>query len=109
MRFRQHPVAVTADIEQMLCRFSVPEKHRDYLRFMWYKDNDPSQDLIEYRMTRHVFGNSPSPAVATFGLRKCVNEADDDVKNFVERIFYVDDGLMAFDGGEEALNLLFRT
>lgn len=108
-RFRQHPVAVTADIEQMFYRFSVPEKHRDYLRFMWYKDNDPSQDLIEYRMTRHVFGNSPSSAVATFGLRKCADEADDDVKNFVERNFYVDDALMSFDGSEEAVDLLCHT
>ncbi|XP_061190337.1 uncharacterized protein LOC133198227 [Saccostrea echinata] len=109
LRFRQHPVAITADIEQMFYRFSVPEKHRDYLRFMRYKDNDPSQDMIEYRMTRHVFGNSPSPAVATCGLRKCVIDAEEDVKGFVCRNFYVDDGLMSFDGSVEAVNLLSRT
>ena len=87
LRFRQYPIAVTADIEQMFYRFSVPEKHRDYLRFMWYRDNDPSNELIEYRMTRHVFGNSPSPAVATFGLRKCVATADEDVKEICAEQF----------------------
>ncbi|XP_062594008.1 uncharacterized protein LOC134255490 [Saccostrea cucullata] len=76
---------------------------------MWYKDNDPSQDMIEYRMTRHVFGNSPSPAVATCGLRKCVSDAEEDVKSFVYRNFYVDDGLMSFDCSDEAVNLLSRT
>ncbi|XP_061176110.1 uncharacterized protein LOC133185066 [Saccostrea echinata] len=59
-------------------------------------------------MTRHVFGNNPSPAVATCGLRKCVIDAED-VKGFVYRNFYVDDGLMSFDGSDEAVNLLSRT
>ncbi|XP_056017478.1 uncharacterized protein LOC130053872 [Ostrea edulis] len=109
LRFRQGPVAITADIEQMFYRFSVPDDHRNYLRFMWYKDNEPSQEMIEYRMTRHVFGNSPSPAVATFGLRKCVSTADEDVKSFVLNNFYVDDALMSVDTCEEAISILSRT
>lgn len=108
-RFRQHPIAVTADIEQVFYPFSVPERHRDFLCFMWYKDNNRGQDLIEYRMTRHVFGNSPLSAVATFGLRNCVAEADDDKKNFVKMNCYVEDGLMSFDSSEEAVDLLCRT
>ncbi|XP_056022195.1 uncharacterized protein LOC130055048 [Ostrea edulis] len=109
LRFRQGPVAITADIEQMFYRFSVSDDHRNYLRFMWYKDNEPSQEMIEYRMTRHVFGNSPSPAVATFGLRKCVSTADEDVKSFVLNNFYVDDALMSVDTCEEAISILSRT
>ncbi len=68
-----------------------------FLRFLWYMDNDPEKELIEYRMCVHVFGNSPSPAVATYGLRKIAENSEtqfgSDVKNFVERDFYVDDGL----------------
>jgi hypothetical protein len=40
-----------------------------------------------------MFGNSPSPSVATYGLRKSVENARPDVREFLERNFYVDDGL----------------
>jgi hypothetical protein len=58
-------VAITSDVEQMFYQFRVTENHRDYIIFFWYQDNDFSKPLIEYRMTSHVFGNTPSPAVAT--------------------------------------------
>lgn len=62
IRFPKEKCAIVADIEQMFYSFLVREDHRDYLRFLWYKDNDPDAPLIEYRMTAHAFGNSPSPA-----------------------------------------------
>eukprot|EP00064_Thunnus_orientalis_P010394 superscaffoldBa00001412_g10420 len=40
------------------------------------RDNDMAKDIIDYRMRVHVFGNSPSPAVAVYGLRKAVREAE---------------------------------
>jgi hypothetical protein len=86
-------VAITSDVEQMFYQFRVTENHRDYIRFFWYQDNDFSKPLIEYRMTSHVFGNTPSPAVATYGLRQAVAKSDEDVKSFVCDDFYVDDGL----------------
>ena len=39
-RFRQEPIAFTCDIEQMFYQFGVNPEHRDYLRFLWFKDND---------------------------------------------------------------------
>lgn len=52
-------------------------------------------------MRVHVFGNSPSPAVATLGLRKAAETAESKygcyhgyhVTKFVRDNFYVDDGL----------------
>ena len=71
LRFRSHPVAVTVDIEQMFYHgFLAREDHRNFLRFLWYRNNNPDMDLVEYRMRAHVFGNSPSPAIATYGLLK---------------------------------------
>lgn len=113
LRFRKDSVAVTADIEQMFHCFKVTEPHRNFLRFLWYRDNDPAKEIIEYRMCVHVFGNSPSPAVATYGLRKtAANNAtrfEPDVNEFVERNFYVDDGLASFPTGKEAIDLMKRT
>ncbi|XP_069108188.1 uncharacterized protein [Argopecten irradians] len=109
LRFRKDAYAVSGDIEQMFYRFLVAEKDRDYLRFLWYRDNDPDKDIIDYRMRAHVFGNSPSPAVATFALRKAVQNADHEVKEFVTRDFYVDDALTSRSSAEEVVSIVRRT
>ncbi|XP_069139288.1 uncharacterized protein [Argopecten irradians] len=56
-------------------------------------------------MTRHVFGNGSTPAIATYGLRKVVEEADEDVQEFIHRNFYVDDGLVSLNDTEKAIKL----
>ena len=64
-------------------------------------------------MRVHVFGNSHSPAIATYGLRQAAKFGQDtssiDVEHFVERNFYVDDGLGSFKTAEEAMSLMKRT
>ncbi|XP_068227672.1 uncharacterized protein [Palaemon carinicauda] len=106
-------MAVTADIQHMFHCFLVREDHRNYLRFLWHKDNDIDNDLVEYRMRVHVFGNSTSPAVATLGLRKTAQASGKDFGNqvtqFVLRNFYVDDGLTSCTTKEEAINLIKDT
>ncbi|XP_052224697.1 uncharacterized protein LOC127840306 [Dreissena polymorpha] len=109
LRFRRNAVAVMCDVQQMFYCFKVNKEHRDLLRFFWHKDNNPKKELIEYRMTVHVFGNSPSPAVATYCLRKAVETADEDVRTFVNRDFYVDDALTSHLKEEEAIDLIKRT
>lgn len=93
--------------------FKVCESNRNFLRFLWHEDNNPDKKLIEYRMTVHVFGNSPSPAIATYGLRKTVKEVENvfglDVTQYVERNFYVDDGLTSQSSVENAVDLMKRT
>ena len=59
-------------------------------------------------MTEHLFGNGPSPAVATYGLRRTDDgeEHDPEVKEFVQRNFYVDDGLVSKPTAEEVVTLI---
>ena len=56
LRFRQDPVALVGDIEQMFHSFKVKEEFGDFLRFLWYKDNDPNGAITEYRMKVHISG-----------------------------------------------------
>ena len=113
LRFRQDPVALVGDIEQMFHSFKVKEEFRDFLRFLWYKDNDPNGAITEYRMKVHIFGNTSSPAVANYALRKTaeVGEAKfgSDAKSFVDNNFYVDDGLHSAPDSTTAIDLLRRT
>ncbi|KAK7892056.1 hypothetical protein WMY93_024019 [Mugilogobius chulae] len=113
VRFRKEQVAVLADIQQMFHCFLVRRDHRNYLRFLWHRDNDMSKDIIDYRMRVHVFGNSPSPSVAIYGLRRAIQEEANkygaDTVKFVVRHFYVDDGLISVPTDNEAISLLQRT
>ncbi|KAI3351107.1 hypothetical protein L3Q82_005671 [Scortum barcoo] len=97
LRFREEPVAIIADIKQMFYCFLVQEEDRDVLRFLWFKNNNPEEEVVEYCMRVHVFGNSPSPAVATYGLRRAAQEGEkdfgSDVCHFITTDFYVDDAL----------------
>ena len=60
-------------------------------------------------MTVHVFGNRPSPAVATYGLRRSVQDADPDVVNFIHQDFYVADALTSRPTIAETVDLMKRT
>lgn len=98
LRFRKDAVGIMADIEQMFYRFLVIEDHRDFLRFFWYHNSDPNEELIEYCMKVHLFGNTPSPAVAMYGLQKTVY-----------RNFYVDDWITSVPNSSEAVKLFKKT
>lgn len=67
IRFREEDIALTCDVEQMFHLFHVTLDHRDFLRFLWLKNNNPLEEIVEYRMLVHLFDNASSPAIATFG------------------------------------------
>lgn len=94
----------------MFYSFLVREEDRN---FLWFKDKDLSGDVVDCRMRVHVFGNSPSPAVAIYGLHQSVqyNEMQDEpkVRDFVMHDFYVDDGLKSLPIVKAAVKLLKRT
>ena len=64
-------------------------------------------------MKVHIFGNTSSPAVANYALRKTaeVGEAmfGSDAKSFVDNNFYVDDALHSAPDSTTAIDLLRRT
>ncbi|XP_028407838.1 uncharacterized protein LOC114530418 [Dendronephthya gigantea] len=109
IRFRLNHVAVVCDIEQMFHNFYVSPTHRNLLRFLWFEGNDKTK-IIEYHMTVHLFGNTSSPSVAMFGLRKTADDGEEKfgqvVKEFVKNDFYVDDGLTSCSTSKEAIDLI---
>ena len=109
-RFRKEEVGVSCDIEQMFHNFKVDPEHRDFLRFLWFKDGALDQPLVEYRMNVHLFGAVSSPGVANFGLLTTAKEGrqefGDEAADFLENDFYVDDGLKSFGSPEEAISTI---
>ena len=109
MRFCKENIAVMCDIEEMFHSFYVDPPHRDFLRFPCFEGNDPSKPIIEYGMNVHLFGNGPSPAVATYGLRRTAIDSEvygEEAKKFICRNFYVDDGLTLLSSTQGATALV---
>ena len=109
-RFRKEAVALTCDIEQMFHSFYVNPSDRDYLRFLWFANNDLTGPIVEYRMNVHLFGAASSPGVANFCLHQTAQahrqEFGDEASDFLLRDFYVDDGLKSVSTVEQALKLI---
>ena len=94
-RFREHPVALVADIEGMFHQVRVSPDDHDALRFLWWPNDDLSREPVDYCMQVHLFGSTSSPSCASFCLRKTAEDHKDRfgeaVIHTVKRNFYVDD------------------
>ncbi|XP_043198840.1 uncharacterized protein LOC122368706 [Amphibalanus amphitrite] len=109
LRFRQEPVAFMADVEGMFLQVRIPEKQRDFLRFLWWPNGNIASNPKEYRMTVHLFGAVSSPSCANFALRRTAldNERlyDPLVSRTVLNNFYVDDCLASTGKEDVAVKL----
>ena len=112
-RFRKEETAVTCDIEQTFHSFHVNPEHRDFLRFLWFKDNDLNGQSCEYRMNAHLVGAISSPGVANFGLRATAEAGGEQfgqrAVDFLQQDFYVDDGFKSFVTPKNAIDLIRDT
>ena len=94
----------------MFHQFVVAKEHRDFLRFLWWLDGDPSKDIIDYRMKVHLFGASSSPGCANFGLRRAADDGEEefgtDAAAFIHKDFCVDYGLKSVSTVPEAIQLI---
>ena len=61
-RFREEPIALTADIESMFLQVQVPERDKSCLRFLWRPTMNEPVHFYEYQC--HVFGAKSSPTCA---------------------------------------------
>ncbi|XP_039514870.1 uncharacterized protein LOC120469772 [Pimephales promelas] len=104
LRFRQHPVAMSADIKGMFHQVRLLPKDRPFLRFIWrdlQSGNFP--DVYEWQVL--PFGTTSSPCCAIFALQHhaCNSEAKyPGLQRLVHQSFYVDNCLTSFPTVSEA-------
>ncbi|XP_055591419.1 uncharacterized protein LOC129743409 [Uranotaenia lowii] len=102
-RFRQYPVAVTADITEMFHQILIDSDDQQAQRFLWR--SDPQRPPEIYVMNVATFGATCSPAAAQFVKNKNAREFVDAYPRAVEGItegHYVDDYADSFETIEEA-------
>ncbi|XP_039904599.1 uncharacterized protein LOC120744346 [Simochromis diagramma] len=109
-RFRKGPIAIMCDVERMFHQFHVIKEHQDYLRFLWWDKGDLNSEPSVYRMRVHLFGAASSPGCCNFGLKHIAsqgrNRFSEKTIEFIQRGFYVDDGLASVASPVEAMQLV---
>ena len=98
LRFREEPVALTADIEKMYHQVRVAEEDQPALSFLW-RDMDTEREPDIYQMQVVVFGAKSSPAMANYALQRTAQDYTGSVseskaaRDAVHSNFYMDDFL----------------
>ena len=104
LRFRQHPFAVSADIEGIFLQVGVLPCDQPSLRFL--RREDPTSNVVVHQYTRHIFGANDSPTCANYALQRT---ASDNAKQYPEAAkavlekFYMDDCLDSVESPERDL------
>ncbi|UYV61853.1 hypothetical protein LAZ67_1006857 [Cordylochernes scorpioides] len=103
IRFREKKIGAIADIRKAFQTIGIDEKERDYLRFLWWDEQDPSK-IRTLRHTRVVFGLTCSPfilaAVLKYHLESIVDYRKP-VADVLKRSFYVDNLVFSVDEPDE--------
>ena len=103
-RFRQEPVVFMGDIQSVFYQVKVAEEDKDFLRFLWWPDGKVSQEIVEYRMTVHLFGTVSSRSCASYALRRTAEDNHahfpSEVVKTVRENVYVDDCLKSLPSEE---------
>ena len=106
LRFREHEIAVLADIRKAFLQIEINEKDRDFLRFLWFIDGE----LRSFRHKRVVFGLTCSPfllgAVIELHISNILRDITNDkrttkIMEKLSKSFYVDNCLTSVRSTEE--------
>ncbi|XP_060763802.1 uncharacterized protein LOC132872763 [Neoarius graeffei] len=94
----------------MFHQFHVKKEDQDYLRFLWWDSGNLEAQPSVYRMKVHLFGAASSPGCANFGLKHIAatgrSSVSQDTVRFIQRNFYVDDGLTSTETKDQAIQLV---
>ena len=111
LRFRKHPIAMTADIRAFYHMIFVADEDVAALRFLFFADKS-MREIKEYEHLVHIFGASCSPPVANFTLRyhadRIRQKYGEDIFWQIILSFYVDDFISSFPDVHTARDVRIR-
>lgn len=111
VRFRQHRIGVTGDVEKAFHQILVAESDRDALRFFWIKglSGPERKEWVVYRFTRIPFGCTASPFLLAATIKyhiKKYSESHPLAYATLNRDLYVDDLVSGSQGVREVDQLI---
>ena len=93
LQWRMYGIAVCGDIRQFFNQVVLDADDQRFHRFLW-RDGDPSQRVRVYQWLRVLFGNKPSPDMATYALRFLATKYQEELPHGAAKLrdaTYVDD------------------
>ncbi|UYV76707.1 hypothetical protein LAZ67_14001843, partial [Cordylochernes scorpioides] len=109
LKFREKAIGVIADIRKAFLQIEVKEEDRDYLRFLWWKNNHQIQ---VFRHKRVVFGVTCSPyllgAVILHHLKGVSSEFGALPQKLMECL-YIDNCVTSVDTEAELVDLVEKS
>ncbi|MCP3665227.1 MAG: hypothetical protein GY696_22470, partial [Gammaproteobacteria bacterium] len=106
LRFRTMAIPMVADVEKAFLQISIAPKHRDFLRFLYFKDPEktPMDDNFKvFRFTRVPFGLICSPFLLEGSIANHLQGVDDELAKQIRENIYVDNVLISAESTEEAI------
>ena len=97
LKFRLHPIAMSADIGKMFCQIHLAEEERDFHQF---QVRNSQGSIVDCRMKRLTFGVKYSPFVATSVLQHHAKQYSRtllEASRCLVKNFYVDDLVIRTD------------
>ncbi|XP_026115567.1 uncharacterized protein LOC113094113 [Carassius auratus] len=110
LRFREHSTALSSDIRGMFHQVRLLPDDKPLLRFLW-RDMTLEQAPDVYQWQVLPFGTTCSPCCATFALQKHVldhTQPGEEVREVIEKSFYVDNCLHSLPSKDAAKDLVDR-
>ena len=105
-RFRERPIALTADIESMFLQVQVPDRDKSCLKFLWRPTMNEPVQIYEYQ--RHVFGAKSSPTCANYALKRVAIDNEDEfpiAAKIIQNNVYMVDFIKSVETPEEAIEV----
>lgn len=106
-KFRQKPIAFSADIREMFHQIRIRKEDQSGQRFLWRENKD--QEPTVYAMEAMIFGAVPSPYSAQYAKNRNALDFKENFPEAVEAIIkrhYMDDYLDSANSPEEAIKLV---
>ncbi|XP_064642461.1 uncharacterized protein LOC135496842 [Lineus longissimus] len=103
MLFRTGKYAISADLARAFLSVRLLEPDRKYVRFLWYKDNDMTKEVVPYTCNTVIFGNVSSPFALAVTLHKHLTQYNTPVSLDMLAKTYVDNLLSGVGSESEAL------
>ncbi len=107
-RFREYPVAFCSDVKGMFHQVHLLDEDKPFLRFLW-RHGKTTEPAVVYQWEVLPFGTTCSPCCATYALQTHVQrnlEPTEEVRQTVERSFYVDNCLKSVPNEAQASKLV---
>ncbi|XP_051173381.1 uncharacterized protein LOC127289470 [Leptopilina boulardi] len=106
MRFRSHPIALTADVEKMYRQFWIHEDDQKHQKILWrFREDEP---IRIYQLKTVTYGTSAAPFLAVRCLKQLAMDEGalyPEAARILIEDFYVDDLMTGADSLKEAKKL----